>query len=162
MATAIGQFGGLGSSVARMPFAAGADHLMPPAFARIHPRWATPWISILFFGALASALLILSQVGDTMRGAYQTLVSLMVIAGFLPYVYMFASSWKAGHRLSSLSGWAITALAIVCSVVPTAEVRNVWLFEFKLVAGTFAVIGSGWLIYRKTSRKTPQARVVGS
>ena len=47
MATAIGQFGGLGSSVSRMPFAAGVDHLMPAAFAKIHPRWATPYVSIL-------------------------------------------------------------------------------------------------------------------
>jgi glutamate:GABA antiporter len=49
MATAIGQFGGLGSSVSRMPFAAGVDHLMPAAFAKIHPRWATPYISIIVF-----------------------------------------------------------------------------------------------------------------
>ena len=152
MATAIGQFGGLGSSVSRMPFAAGVDHLMPAAFAKIHPRWATPYVSIIVFGALASALLILSQVGDTMRGAYQTLVSLMVIAGFLPYFYMFGSSWKASNRVSSISGWGITVLAIVCSVVPTAEVHNVWLFEFKLAVGTVAVIASAWLIYQNAQR----------
>jgi glutamate:GABA antiporter len=153
MATAIGQFGGLGSSVSRMPFAAGVDHLMPKAFAKIHPRWATPYVSIIVFGVLASALLILSQVGDTMRGAYQTLVSLMVIAGFLPYFYMFGSSWKASNRVSSVSGWGITALAIVCSVVPTAEVHNVWLFELKLAVGTVAVIASAWLIYQNAQRR---------
>jgi glutamate:GABA antiporter len=38
LATAIGQFGGLGSAVSRMPFAAGVDHLFPAAFAKIHPR----------------------------------------------------------------------------------------------------------------------------
>jgi amino acid transporter len=155
MATAIGQFGGLGSSVSRMPFAAGVDHLMPAAFAKVHSRWATPYVSILVFGTLASALLILSQIGDTLRGAYQTLVALMVIAGFFPYLYMFGSSWKAGNRLSSLSGWIITVLAIVCSVAPAAEVHNVLLFEFKLASGTFAVIASAWLIYRNA-----QARVL--
>ncbi len=155
MATAIGQFGGLGSSVSRMPFAAGVDHLMPAAFAKIHPRWATPYVSIVVFGALASALLILSQVGDTLRGAYQTLVSLMVIAGFLPYFYMFGSSWRAANRVSAVSGWGITALAIVCSVVPTAEVQNVWLFELKLAVGTVAVIASAWLIYQNA-----QARIL--
>jgi glutamate:GABA antiporter len=155
MATAIGQFGGLGSSVSRMPFAAGVDHLMPAAFAKIHRRWATPYVSILVFGALASLLLILSQVGDTMRGAYQTLVSLMVIAGFLPYFYMFGSSWKAANRVSAVSGWGITALAIVCSVVPTAEVHNVWLFELKLAVGTAAVIASAWFIYQNA-----QARIL--
>ena len=75
--------------------------------------------------------------------------SLMVIVGFLPYLYIFASAWKAGKRLSALSGWFITVMAIVCSVVPTDEIGNVWLFEGKLAAGTIAVIVSGWLVYRR-------------
>ena len=149
LVTAIGQFGGLGTSVSRLPFAAGVDHLLPAAFARVHPRWATPHVSILSFGVVASCLLIAIQFGDTMRGAYQTLVSLMVIAGFLPYLYMFGSAWKAGKRLSAISGWSITLMAILCSVVPTREIHNVWLFEGKLVAGTLAVIASAWMIYRR-------------
>ena len=84
-----------------------------------------------------------------MRAAYQSLVSLMVITGFFPYLYMFGSAWKAGRRISAISGWAVTVLAIVCSVVPTSEVHNVWLFECKLLAGTLAVIASGWLLFRR-------------
>lgn len=152
LASAIGQFGGLGSSVSRMPFAASVDHLLPAAFGKIHPRWATPYISILAFGVLASFLLIAGQIGDTARAAYQTLVSLMVIAGFLPYLYMFGSSWKAGHRWSAISGTAVTTLAIISAVVPTDEVHNIWLFELKIAAGTIAVIVSAWLIYRRSVR----------
>lgn len=152
LATAIGQFGGLGSSVSRMPFAASVDHLLPPSFAKIHPRWATPYVSILSLGVLASVLLIASQIGDTARAAYQALVSLMVIAGFLPYIYMFGSSWKAGNRFSSLAGWGVTALAIISSIVPSVEVHNVWLFELKVVAGTVAVIASAWFVYRNTRK----------
>ena len=36
------------------------------------------------------------QLGDTMRAAYQALVSLTLIGGFLPYLYIFGSAWKAG------------------------------------------------------------------
>ena len=43
----------------------------------------------------------------------------------------------------------MTLLAIVCSVVPTGEIHNVWLFEAKLAGGTLAVVVSGWLIYRR-------------
>jgi glutamate:GABA antiporter len=156
MATAIGQFGGLGASVSRMPFAAGVDHLVPAIFARIHPRWGTPHISILTLGLLASTLLIAIQVGDTLRAAYQTLVSLMVIAGFLPLLYIFASAWNAGRRFSAISGWGVSSIAIVCSVAPTDEIHNVWLFEAKLAAGTIAVIASAWLVYRRSvfMRKT--------
>jgi glutamate:GABA antiporter len=154
MATAIGQFGGIGSSVARMPFAAGVDHLFPAVFAKVHPRWNTPYISMFAFGVLASAMLVLVQFGDSMRAAYQTLISLMVIAGFLPYVYMFASAWRAGRKLTAVLGQAMTALAIVCSVAPTEEIGNVWLFEFKIAAGTAAIILSGRLVYRRYSART--------
>jgi amino acid transporter len=149
MTSAIGQFGGLGTAVSRLPFAVGVDQLLPAAFGKVHPRWGTPHISILALGLLASFLLIAIQLGDTMRAAYQALVSLMVINGFLPYLYIFGSAWKAGKRLSALSGWAITLLAILCSVVPTAEVTNVWLFETKLAVGTLAVIVTAWLLYRR-------------
>jgi len=77
------------------------------------------------------------------------MVSLMVIAGFIPYLYIFGSAWKAGKRLSALSGWTISGIALVCTVVPTAEITNVWLFEGKLAAGTLAVIGTAWLVYRR-------------
>ena len=153
LATAVGQFGGLGSSTSRLPFAAGVDHLLPEAFGKIHPKWGTPHISMLALGAVGSFLLIVIQFGETVRAAYQELVSLMVIAGFLPFVYIFGSAWKAGRRVSAISGWAMTALAILCSVAPTAEITNVWLFEGKLAAGTFAAIASAWFIYRRNEQR---------
>jgi amino acid transporter len=149
MASAVGQFGGWGTSVSRLPFVVGVDHLLPAAFGKVHPRWGTPHISILVFGGVASFLLVAIQLGDTMRAAYQTLVSLMVVTGFLPYLYIFGSAWKAGKRWSSISGWGITLLAILTSVVPTPEVTNVWLFEAKIAVGTAAVIASAWVLYRR-------------
>jgi amino acid transporter len=156
--TGVGQFGGLGTSTSRLPFAVGADHLLPAAFAKVHPRWGTPHISILALGIVASFLLLCFQLGDTMRAAYQELVSLMVITGFLPFIYIFGSAWKAGRRLSAISGWSITALALVCSVVPTAEIANVWLFEAKLAAGTLAAIASAWLLYRRAKSAASPTR----
>jgi glutamate:GABA antiporter len=154
LATGVGQFGGLGTAVSRLPFAVGVDHLLPAAFGRIHPRWGTPHVATLALGAVASFLLIAIQLGDTMLAAYQALISLMVITGFIPYIYIFGSAWKAGKRLSAISGWAVTVLAIVASVVPTAEVKNVWLFEAKLALGTLAVIASAWVAYRRNRSDT--------
>ena len=148
----IGGWGGLGSAVSRLPYAAGVDHLMPAAFARVHPRWSTPYISILAFGVIASGLLIVVQLGDSLRAAYQALLSLMVLSGFIPYLYVFASAWKSGHRIAAVSGMAMTGLTIVSSAIPTGEVRNIWLFEGKLLAGTALMIGSAWLVYRRRSR----------
>jgi amino acid transporter len=159
LASAVGQFGGIGTSISRLPFAVGVDRLLPAAFGRVHPRWGTPHVALLMLGAVASGLLIVIQIGDTMRAAYQELVSLMVITGFLPYIYIFGSGWKAGRRVSAVSGWAITLLAIVCAVVPTAEVTNVWLFEGKLAAGTVGVIVlARWLYVRGNRSLTVAVR----
>jgi APA family basic amino acid/polyamine antiporter len=155
---AIGAFSGVAATVSRMPFAAGVDHLLPAAFGRLHPRWASPHISLLAFGAIASLLLVAMQLGDTARGAYQTLVSLMVIVGFLPYVYIFWSAWKCGRKLSAVSGLAVTCIAIAAGTVPTGAIGSVWIFEVKLALGTLGTIVSGWLLYRRGARLAARAR----
>jgi amino acid transporter len=152
LANGVGQIGGLGTSVSRLPFAVGVDRMLPAAFARVHSRWGTPYFSILGLGVVATFLLAVYQLGDTLRAAYDELVSLMVITGFLPYLYIFSSAWKAGKRISAVSGLAVTVATLLCAVVPTAEVSSVWLFEGKLAAGTLAVIGAAWLLYRRAIR----------
>jgi amino acid transporter len=153
----IGSFGGLGTSVSRMPFAAGVDHLLPAAFGKIHPRWHTPHVAILSLGAVATLLLIACQAGDTVRTAYRTIVDLTVIVGFLPYLYIFASAWKERKWFSAIAGTAVSLLAIACSIIPPPEVTKVALFEGKLALGTFAAIASGWLLYRRNRAATSRS-----
>ena len=46
----VGNAGGVGSTVAgiaRVPFVVGIDRYLPKAFGKIHPRWKTPYVSIL-------------------------------------------------------------------------------------------------------------------
>jgi glutamate:GABA antiporter len=148
----LGSFGGLGSAVSRMPFAAGVDHLLPAAFGKLHPRWNTPHVAILCLGFVATFLLIACQIGDTMKTAYRTIVDLTVIVGFLPYLYIFASAWIARKRFSAILGAAMSLLAIACSIIPPAEVTRFWLFEGKLALGTAGAILSGWLLYRRNKR----------
>jgi APA family basic amino acid/polyamine antiporter len=148
----VGSFGGLGSAVSRMPFAAGVDHLLPAAFGKIHPRWNTPHVAILSLGAIATVLLIAVQTGETVKNAYRTIVDLTVITGFLPYLYIFASAWKARKRFSAVAGVTTSLIAIACSIVPPPDVAKVFQFEAKLAMGTAATIASGWLIYRRSVR----------
>lgn len=148
LASGIGFIGGIGTATSRLSYAAAADGLLPEAFARVHPRWKTPHVSILALGLVATFLLVVYQLGDSLRAAYDELVSLMVITGFLPYLYIFGSGWKAGKRLSAISGTAVTVLAMVCATVPPDGITNVWLFEGKLAGGTLVVAISAWLVYR--------------
>jgi amino acid transporter len=48
-----GQLGAWLSGSARVPFAIGLDRYLPPAFARLHPRWKTPHVAILTQGSPA-------------------------------------------------------------------------------------------------------------
>jgi hypothetical protein len=73
----------------------------------------------------------------------------MVLSGFIPFFYIFGSSWKAGNRISAVAGIAVVAITLVCSVVPTAEVTNVWLFEGKVLGGLLLMAGTAWAIYRR-------------
>jgi hypothetical protein len=75
----------------------------------------------------------------------------MVLSGFIPYLYLFASAWKAGRHVAAVSGIAMTLLTIVSSAIPTGPVGNIWLFEGKLLAGTALMIGTAWLVYRRRS-----------
>src|SRR5947209_16775758 len=77
----VGNAGGVGSTVAgiaRVPFVVGIDRYLPAAFGKIHPRWKTPWVSILVQAALSGIILLLSQISETTRGAYQGLVDVAI------------------------------------------------------------------------------------
>ncbi len=135
-ASVVGQLTAFVAGNTRLPFALGLDHYLPPAFAKLHPRWNTPYVSILTQGILSSVLLLLMQLGETLRAAYQILVDLTVIATLLPFVYIFASGFKFGQRWAGALGGLITVLAIILSAVPPPGVASVWVFELKVVGGT--------------------------
>src|SRR2546430_5858147 len=67
---ALGNLGGVGAWLAgsaRLPFVAGLDGALPPAFGRIHPRWHTPHVGLLIQGAIATAFVIASLVARRSR-----------------------------------------------------------------------------------------------
>ena len=172
----VGNAGGVGSTVAgiaRVPFVVGIDRYLPAAFGKIHPRWKTPWISILIQGGLSGAFLLLSQISDTTRGAYQSLVDIAIILYFIPFLYMFAAVIKfsrssdraanphailvpggqAGVWVCGLLGFLIVLIAIVFSVIPPGDTTSKTLFEFKVVATTIVFIAIGLALYWRGVRQ---------
>jgi len=150
----VGQLTAFVAGNTRLPFALGIDHYLPPAFAKLHPRWHTPYVSILTQGILSTALLLLFQLGETLRAAYQILVDLTVIATFLPFVYIFASGYKFGQRWAGAVGGLITVLAIILSVVPPPGIASVWIFELKVVGGTILLGLAALPIYARGVART--------
>ncbi len=147
----LGQFGAWIGGSARLAFVIGLDRYLPPSFAKLHPRYRTPHVALLSQGIATTAFVILLQAGESMRTAYQLLVDMTVVTYFIPFLYLFATAWKHGQRLSAAAGALVTTVGIVCSFVPPEGASSVWLFETKLVASCALLIGAGWIVYRRAA-----------
>jgi amino acid transporter len=148
---AIGQLSTYIAASTRLPFTLGIDHYMPPAFARLHPRWRTPHISILIQAGIATALLLLAQLGENLRAGYQIMVDMVVISTLVPLIYIFASGMKFGRPWAGAAGGLIGAAGVILSVVPPDDASSVWRFELKVVGGTILLIAWGRMIFRRAA-----------
>jgi len=171
----IGNAGGVGSTVAgiaRVPFVVGVDRYLPAAFGKIHPRWKTPWVSILVQAGISAAILLGSQINETIQGAYQMLIDAAVILYFIPFLYMFAAAFKLARRkdrsenphavlvpggiagiwLCAGLGFAVVLIGIFVSLVPPGDSLSKVGFELKLVAVTAASVLIGLVLYWRGAR----------
>lgn len=133
----------------RLPYAIGLDHYLPPSFARLHKRWGTPYVSLFVQVAAATLFLLMAQLGETVRAAYQIMVDMTVIATFIPFVYIFGSGFRFANRIASASGLAVTLIAIALSVLPPPEAASTALFETKVVGGSLLLAALGWRIFMR-------------
>lgn len=171
----VGNAGGVGSTVAgiaRVPFVVGIDRYLPQAFGRIHPKWKTPYISILVQAVVSGAILLLSQVNETTRGAYQFLIDAAIILYFIPFLYMFAAVIKLARRadrresqntvlvpggvagvwIAGGLGFVVVLAAIFVSLVPPGDSSDKLGFELKLVIGTVVSVLLGLVLYWRGAR----------
>lgn len=171
----VGNAGGVGSTVAgiaRVPFVVGIDRYLPAAFGKIHPKWKTPYVSILVQAIVSGAILLGSQLNETTRGAYQFLIDAAIILYFIPFLYMFAAVIKLAHRADRATnphavlvpggragvwicgglGFSVVLLGILVSLVPPGDSSNKLGFEMKLIGGTIASILLGLILYWRGAR----------
>jgi len=176
----VGNAGGVGSTVAgiaRVPFVVGIDRYLPEAFGKIHPRWKTPYVSILVQAGVSGAILLLSQINQSTRSAYQILIDAAIILYFIPFLYMFAAVIKLAARkdraenehailipggkiglwLSGGLGFLVVLGGIVVSLVPPGDSTNKLFFELELVVGTVGSILLGLILYWRGVRSKRSA-----
>ena len=148
----IGVLGQLNTYVAgnsRLPFALGLDNYLPAAFAKLHPRWQTPYVSILSQGVFSSIFLLLAELGENLRATYQIMVDMTVVVTLIPFLYIFGSGLKFGQRVAGATGGAVSVLAIVLSLIPPPGVSSTWLFELKVIGGSLLIVYAGWAIFAR-------------
>src|SRR2546426_9106728 len=69
----LGNLGGVGAWIAgtaRIPFVAGVDRVLPPAFGKVHPRWQTPYVALLVQGAVATVFVVAGPPGPARHDPY--------------------------------------------------------------------------------------------
>jgi amino acid transporter len=176
-----GNAGGVGSTVAgiaRVPFQVGIDRYLPAAFGKIHPRWKTPWVSILVQAGLSTAILFLSQIKSSgVIAAYQLVVNAAIILYFIPFLYMFAAvirlagrddrstnphavlvpGGKLGVWICGVLGFSVVLLGIVLSFFPPGG-SDTLVYEVEIIGGTAGSVLVGLLLYWRGARAKDIAR----
>jgi amino acid transporter len=157
------------SSTARLPFVAGVHRYLPEAFGRVHPRFGTPHVALIAYGAAGIAFGLLGQAGSTVRSAYDMLVAMGVITYFIPYLFLFASAIRlqrqprpgeafrlAGGKRTIIPlaclGFLSTACTIVLSLFPAEDDAHPTATLVKIVVGTVVLLGVGIAVYRSGRR----------
>lgn len=152
----VGVLGQLSTYIAgnsRLPFELGLDHYLPPVFAKLHPRWGTPHVSILTQGIVSSIFLLLAELGENLRATYQIMVDMTVVVTLIPFVYIFASGFKFGQRVAGATGGCVSALAIILSVIPPPGVSSTFVFELKVVGGSLLLVYAGRAIFVRSKAR---------
>ena len=163
---------------ARLPFAAGIDSYLPAAFGKRDPKSGAPVVSIATQTVIVAAIVILSQAGESLKGAYDFLVAMSVLSYTLPFLFLFAAflavqfkpapegAWKlpGGRRAAmavGLVGSSATAIAVACTLVPSPDAKDQAGEIAKLVFASGVLIFSGVAFYaaarwrRRTVVATP-------
>jgi amino acid transporter len=94
----IGAAGAYLAAAARLPFVAGLDGYLPAAFGKLHPRFKTPWVSVLGQGLFGILFVFLGQAGSSVAGAYDILVAIAVVITMIPFMFLFASMIRLQNR----------------------------------------------------------------
>ncbi len=167
---ALGGVGGWFAATARLPFVAGIDRFLPPAFGELHPRWRTPYVALLVQAVIAALFVFLGQAGTSVHGAYDALVSMGIIAYFIPFLFMFAAMIVLqrepagpdvmrvpGGKLVAIAlaatGFIVTAVSIVLACIPPDEEPDKMFAVVKVVGSSAVLVGIGAVVYMLGRRR---------
>jgi len=150
---------------ARILFVSGLDRYLPQGLGKVHPRFGSPYVALLMFGALASAVITMSFVGAGVRDAYVTLLDLSVALQMISYLYLFASlvrrvfsgSERPAYfrrgvlRVASVVGFTMSLAGFATAFIPSGQISSIWAFELKmfLTLGLLLAVAVGLFIYEK-------------
>jgi basic amino acid/polyamine antiporter, APA family len=130
----------------RLTFSMAEAREFPPLFAAIHPRFKTPYLSVLIFGALTLFL--------SITGSYRWLMTLASGAVIVIYSAVCISLIVLRHRNPSADSFRIPAgpaIAIACLVVAVILLSRFSAREAILLLATALIATINFLAARRTA-----------
>jgi len=142
----------------RLPMVAGWDNLLPAWFARLHKRHRTPVNSILFVGLITLAFSLASLIGVSEQEAFQLQDNAATTFYGLIYMVLFAIPLVAIKRfgvkapiwlkVAAVSGFVVSVVAGIFTLVPITPVDSRWLFAVKILIVVVVANAVGVALYR--------------
>lgn len=113
-------------TTARMSYAAGVDRVFPEIFAKVHPKYKTPHVSLIINAVLTNILLLMNYT-QSLLSAF----NFMILLATLSYLPVYAS----------------TAAAEIILLVKREKGFNVWKFIKSSIVPLIGFTYSVWAIY---------------
>ncbi|OFI05470.1 arginine/agmatine antiporter [Clostridium acetireducens DSM 10703] len=113
-------------TTARMSYAAGVDKVFPEAFSKLHPKYRTPYVSLIINSILTNILLLMNY-SNSLISAF----NFMILLATLAYLPVYAS----------------TSAAEILLLVKGDESFNVWKFIKGSTAPLLGFAYAVWAIY---------------
>jgi amino acid transporter len=162
----VGSIGGTSSWIAgaaRVPFAAGVDHVLPHSFAALHPTYRTPHVSLIVQGLVATVVFLASLFftitgGETtVQEAYDILVNLTILVYFVPYLYLFVAFVRLtrpglGGTIAATAGFLATLISLALIFVPPSGTENVLNYEANLIGQALVIMAIGAVLFWRARR----------
>src|SRR4029078_13393180 len=100
---------------------------MPAAFARLHPRYRTPHVTLVIQSLASSAIFLASLFvtiagrGSSIQDAYDIMVNLTILLYFVPCLYSFVAQIRLvpeAPKSLAILGFAATEISMAMPFVP--------------------------------------------
>jgi amino acid transporter len=142
----IGLFIGNGLGGTRIPFALAEDGMMPKFMVKVHPKYGTPWVSILIVGVIYSIFSL---------NAFQALVVIDVFLNMLVLLACFYALWVLRFkepdrpRQKVPGGWfgLVLITFLMTAIVTLAIVFNYLDSGWESISWALIAMGIGALVY---------------
>jgi amino acid transporter len=142
----IGLFIGNGLGGTRLPFSLAADGMFPKFMAKVHPKYGTPWVSILVCGVVFSIFSL---------QAFEALVVIDVFLNMLVLMACFFALWRLRFTMPGLprekvpGGWfGLTLITVsIAAIILLAIVSNYMESGMETISYALVAMAIGAVVY---------------